>query len=236
MRRSISLLLLAVVATTFATHAAAQQTIELEWHHRGDGWALVSRSRLQVEDGRIVVLLPSDDDSPTPSSPCVAVTRFEQVGRVVTVEFELAERAAYLGECPFVIDFGPPFDPRSRFAESPVLVEAFFNDSTLVGVVTEPVFGLAEAAPSPFNPATTISYSIPAAGHVSITVYNALGQHVRTLIEGDLRFEGHHSVVWDGQDDHGRNATSGLYLFRIQWRSNSSSARWTTAVRVLRVQ
>lgn len=68
--------------------------------------------------------------------------------------------------------------------------------------------------PNPFNPETTIDFSLAQPAHVKINVYNILGQHVATLID-DTRQEGVHSVSWKGVDDNNKEAPSGVYLTRM---------------------
>jgi hypothetical protein len=75
-------------------------------------------------------------------------------------------------------------------------------------------FSLAQNTPNPFNPETAISYALPEPGHVRLVVYNALGQEVRVLVD-DRMGSGAHSVVWDGRDGRGRQAASGIYLYRM---------------------
>jgi hypothetical protein len=69
--------------------------------------------------------------------------------------------------------------------------------------------------PNPFNPATTIHYSLEEATDVRLTIYNVLGQPVRTLVQGG-QGSGVHHVVWDGRDALGHQVTSGLYLYRLE--------------------
>lgn len=69
--------------------------------------------------------------------------------------------------------------------------------------------------PNPFNPVTTVFYSMPEAGDVRLDVYNIVGQHVRTLVDGHCE-AGRHSVTWDGRDGSGTKVASGIYLYRIQ--------------------
>ncbi|OGG55213.1 MAG: hypothetical protein A3F84_08320 [Candidatus Handelsmanbacteria bacterium RIFCSPLOWO2_12_FULL_64_10] len=76
-------------------------------------------------------------------------------------------------------------------------------------------FGLDPNYPNPFNPATTIRYTLPEAAGVTLVVYNILGQQVRTLVSGS-QGPGYHAVVWDGRDEVGRQVASGLYLYRLQ--------------------
>lgn len=64
--------------------------------------------------------------------------------------------------------------------------------------------------PNPFNPSTTISFSIPQAQHVSLVVYDALGREVATLVDSELG-SGSHTVTFDG-----KNLSSGVYIYRIR--------------------
>jgi len=69
--------------------------------------------------------------------------------------------------------------------------------------------------PNPFNPETTIKYSLENdVENMSIKIYNILGQEVRTLKSGP-HAKGEFTVVWDGRDNSGRNATSGIYFYRM---------------------
>ncbi len=68
--------------------------------------------------------------------------------------------------------------------------------------------------PNPFNPATQISYALPKAQKVEVVVYNVFGQEVRTLIS-EYQGPGNHSLVWDGTDNAGERASSGVYYYRV---------------------
>jgi hypothetical protein len=75
-------------------------------------------------------------------------------------------------------------------------------------------FVLLQNYPNPFNPETEISYSLPEAAQVRLTVYNVLGRRVRTLVD-EYQTEGQKSVHWDGKDDSGSNVASGIYFYRL---------------------
>jgi hypothetical protein len=69
-------------------------------------------------------------------------------------------------------------------------------------------------APNPFNPCTTVWLDIPRSGGVTLAVHDLHGRLVRTLLSGQMS-EGRHPVVWDGMDDRGAQAPSGVYLVRL---------------------
>ncbi len=69
--------------------------------------------------------------------------------------------------------------------------------------------------PNPFNPSTEISFALPQASNVDLSIYNVLGQHVRNLVSGHQE-AGKHSVTWDGRDNNGNPAASGIYFYRIK--------------------
>lgn len=69
--------------------------------------------------------------------------------------------------------------------------------------------------PNPFNAATTVTYYLPQDGHVSLEVFNILGQKVATLVNGDQP-AGRHDMVWTGRTSGGDAVASGVYFFRLQ--------------------
>ncbi len=76
------------------------------------------------------------------------------------------------------------------------------------------VFALGQNFPNPFNPSTTICFSVARRTHVRLTVYNALGQTVRALANRDF-YPGEYRVSWDGRDNRDRPVASGMYFYRI---------------------
>ncbi len=66
-------------------------------------------------------------------------------------------------------------------------------------------YHLSQNYPNPFNPETRFSVSMPQSGMVDVTIYNLIGQHVRTLIHGNIS-AGQHELSWDSQDKFGRPA------------------------------
>ena len=76
-------------------------------------------------------------------------------------------------------------------------------------------FALADNFPNPFNPTTTIQYALPQAADVELTVYNVVGQPVRTLV-AEHQSAGHYAVEWDATNDSGHSLSSGMYFYRLQ--------------------
>jgi len=66
--------------------------------------------------------------------------------------------------------------------------------------------------PNPFNPSTRIYYSLEEDAHVTIRIYNILGQLVRTLVD-DAQHQGDHSTSWNGKSDVGLKVVSGVYIY-----------------------
>ncbi len=77
-------------------------------------------------------------------------------------------------------------------------------------VVTE----MSAGRPNPFNPSTTIAFSLAKDGDVSLIVYDVSGQRVRTLVDEHRKRE-RYSVEWDGRDDQGSPVASGVYFCRM---------------------
>lgn len=77
------------------------------------------------------------------------------------------------------------------------------------------VYALKQNYPNPFNPATTIEYDLPQAGEVALTIYNQLGQVIKTLVRNQ-REAGHYKVIWDARNDDGRKVSSGIYFYQIK--------------------
>ncbi len=68
--------------------------------------------------------------------------------------------------------------------------------------------------PNPFNSQTVLKYALPEACHVSLKIYNMLGEEVRVLANGP-QGEGYKSVLWDGRDNSGELVSSGAYICKL---------------------
>ena len=83
---------------------------------------------------------------------------------------------------------------------------------------------LAAPAPNPFNPSTRLSFHLPEPGRVALTVYDARGYRVRTILR-DHRQGGEFEARWDGRDDRGRAQSGGVYLFVLDFHGIGQSGR-----------
>jgi hypothetical protein len=83
---------------------------------------------------------------------------------------------------------------------------------------------LASAKPSLFNESTSINYGITKDEHVSLKVYNAAGQVVRTLVNDDVK-AGSYTATWNGRDDMGRQLSSGVYFYKLDAESFQNSRK-----------
>ena len=69
--------------------------------------------------------------------------------------------------------------------------------------------------PNPFNPETTISYDVNQKGSVTVDIYNLKGQKVKSLVN-ENKEAGTHSIIWRGDNDQGKQVSSGTYFYRIK--------------------
>ena len=83
-------------------------------------------------------------------------------------------------------------------------------------------FILNPAYPNPFNPGTTVSYTIGRQGFVNAAVYNLLGKQVRTLSSG-LQTPGLHQIEWNGRDSNGVELPSGAYYIHLDFNGYSET-------------
>ena len=93
-------------------------------------------------------------------------------------------------------------------------------------------FSLSQNYPNPFNPSTTISFQLPFASHVVLTVYNILGQEVARLFDEQL-LAGPHTVHWNGDRKSSGQVSSGVYLYGIEARDNSGQMQFMSVKKML---
>ncbi|MEE9170427.1 MAG: T9SS type A sorting domain-containing protein, partial [bacterium] len=85
-------------------------------------------------------------------------------------------------------------------------------------------FALEQNFPNPFNPSTTIQYDLPHESKVVLKIYNALGQEVQELVN-TIQPAGSRTVVWNGKDNLGQTADSGIYIYKLQVGDRTESRK-----------
>lgn len=81
--------------------------------------------------------------------------------------------------------------------------------------------------PNPFSGQTTLQYALTEQSVVTVSVYDMMGRKVSTLVDGERRPTGTHTIRWNGRTDDGRNLASGVYLMRMQAGDQSVTQRVT---------
>jgi hypothetical protein len=95
------------------------------------------------------------------------------------------------------------------------------NDDPLIPTIAEMTLS---NFPNPFNPNTTISFSLPRESNVNLSIYNIRGQKVKTLLNAKMT-DGPHSVVWHGTDACGSSVGSGIYFYRLETEGFSKTSK-----------
>ena len=83
------------------------------------------------------------------------------------------------------------------------------------GPQTPEGYSLQKNYPNPFNPSTVIQFELPKAEPVTLTIYDLNGRHIKTLAKNQVFSQGTHSLTWDGRDQRGNIATSGMYFYNL---------------------
>lgn len=141
---------------------------------------------------------------------------FELDGEIGTFTFmPSASQGSLDGDPPYEITFSA-LDGASNTGMLTIMIGV--DDVLAVKDLESPTlperFSLQQNYPNPFNPTTTIDFSVPRPGDVRLEIYNVLGQSIRVLVDEYLS-AGEKRVEWDGLDQSGRPASSGIYLYRL---------------------
>lgn len=145
-------------------------------------------------------------------------------GRVYEISFTADDGKG--GECSASVTVCVPHDQRNG--------HACFDDGQLYNSATGGIpklnapadevaseatlpegYELLQNHPNPFNPTTEITFALPEASEVTLTIYNSFGQVIRTLVSGQLS-AGHHTVTWNATDASGMRVASGVYMYVLK--------------------
>ena len=110
-------------------------------------------------------------------------------------------------------------------------LEASFDNLTVDVYESIPsVTTLSKNYPNPFNPSTTIEYSVSNRGHVSLVVYDLNGAEVKTLVN-EFKSESNYSVNWDGKNNSGQSVASGQYFYVMNASGGFVSTQYMTLLK-----
>ena len=150
------------------------------------------------DNGRAAIIKNVRLESGNPTGVCI------HSGFGLSALVSDASRATLLAKT-FVTDFGlwnMGYVGVNNGVGSPVVTNSRFG------------FDLAQASPNPFATSTSIKFSVPNRSHVSIEVYNILGQRVRTLVDESMEANSY-VREWDGRADTGERVSSGIYFYKM---------------------
>jgi hypothetical protein len=94
--------------------------------------------------------------------------------------------------------------------ESAIVADWYESDIAVNSNILPTEYMLSSAYPNPFNPVTTLNFSLPKSQEVILQVYNLQGRVIETLVNSNME-AGYHSVIWDA-DNH----SSGMYFVKMQ--------------------
>ncbi len=89
--------------------------------------------------------------------------------------------------------------------------------------------------PNPFNPSTTIKYKIPEKSHVVLSIYNLIGQKIKTL-KNEMVNAGTHISHWDGTNRLGTQVSSGLFIYKLESTGLNSTKRFIQAKQMIKIK
>ncbi len=207
------------------------------WAEKGldNPWIYTNETKMAIIDTTIAYF---EEELTFVNAPQVPMFAIDSVA--VHCAIGNADTAAYKGTTPYFgwdwwnPDMSPTFDLRSREnmdmrynrdAKSFTAADEGFPLGDLnwwpewvpvdETVQAQPeTFRLSQNYPNPFNPSTTISYTLQKMADIKLTVYNSVGQKVKTLVNGKIE-AGSHSVVWDGSNAAGEKVVSGVYYYKL---------------------
>jgi len=105
---------------------------------------------------------------------------------------------------------GQPFDPPAEDS-----VNIFYNPANSIQNTVNSVITKLDNFPNPFNPSTTIDFSIRTDSNIELLIFNSKGQLINTLVQSEYK-KGSYSVIWNGDDETGNLVSSGFYLYKLK--------------------
>ena len=92
-----------------------------------------------------------------------------------------------------------------------------------------------ESYPNPFNPSTTISYSLPTSSNVKLEIYDVMGRMIKSFTENS-QSSGKHQVIWDGTNSNGSRVATGIYIYRFEATSLEKNEHFVKTEKLMLVK
>ena len=196
-----------------ATRPADALERQITFVQDGGSWSLVIDNPQGVLSGEFTIALPEGCEGAVSSTDLVASRQEDGLLHIAIARLPSAEQVLF-----------------TITGADPVLVNAVFNEGEIPFVETTGLhlssLSLSQNAPNPFNPVTTIEFTLPEAGVTNLVIYDVTGRQIRTLVSGTVE-AGMHSVVWDGRDAVGHPSASGVYIYRLTTSEGNLVKRMT---------
>lgn len=140
------------------------------------------------------------------------------------LSLRLHETSAAVGVNEFALQSGVRFEA--------VQVQVEQNDGVVLAAPA--TFALQSNYPNPFNPTTELRYQLPEPASVRLTIFNALGQKVRTLINTEKQASGYYRHAWDGKNEKGEVVSAGVYFYHLEAQGASTKFQKTNKMLMLK--
>jgi hypothetical protein len=170
----------------------------------------VGCQQVPVENGQVVAIMCKQELCKVENHQGMLYAKGVDVQLVVTA----TDAAGNVGICETVICGSPdPTAPDTVFQKEP-------------DVQAPKRTGIAKISPNPFNPRTTVSFSLEQDQRVSVRIFDTRGRLVTTLVD-EVRAPGTYEVIWEGQSASGGGAPSGVYFAHFQSGSTVETRKIT---------
>jgi hypothetical protein len=190
------------------------KNVEVTWVAENGAWRLAADDAIGVESGELILSFHTVASLQI-SGPDLIESRWE--GKKLHVAFVRLPSSSNI-----LLSLSSPVP----LSAPPEIASIRLNEDQITASLAARagMFELEQNQPNPFNPSTSIGFSIPAESPVHLAIYAIDGRMVRVLVDGSLR-PGRHEIAWDGTDMNGSSMASGVYVCRLVAGSHATVRR-----------
>ncbi len=126
----------------------------------------------------------------------------------------------------------------SRFAENELKQESKTTpENKIEGNISARNFAnyIIDSYPNPFNPSTTISYSLPTSSNVKLEIYDVMGRMIKSFTT-NFQSSGTHQVFWNGTNTNGARVATGIYIYRFEATSIETNEHFVKSEKLMLVK